>query len=236
MKKSHLFLQAKALLPGLTFLILLFTATASAQTRAAPKLWPCLPANYQPTPSDLLNLAVQAADRNGLNRQLFLRLVTVESSWNVCIVSPKGAQGLTQLMPGTARRWGVQFAFDPGQNLEGGARYLRWLLDQFRGDVYLALAGYNAGENAVLRYGGVPPYPETRQYVNKISSILFTPSARTGSQVVMTAQTRPGPTPIRPVSAPEVTPAVQENGPPPTPPQEEPVETKSTYFWNRKNK
>ena len=93
-----------------------------------------------------------------------------ESGFNRTAVSVKGAMGLMQLMPGTAARYGVTNIFDPRQNIEGGARYMRFLLDLFNRDVDLALAGYNAGEGAVMKYGyQVPPYSETREYVRRIS-------------------------------------------------------------------
>jgi soluble lytic murein transglycosylase-like protein len=104
-----------------------------------------------------------------------------ESSFKSRAISPKGARGLMQLMPGTAMRFGVTNVFDPRQNIEGGARYLRFLLDRFDGDVNLALAGYNAGEGAVEKYGWrIPPYAETQEYVRRISrrySVIQDPSA-----------------------------------------------------------
>jgi hypothetical protein len=107
-------------------------------------------------------------------------VIQVESEFDPLAVSSKGAQGLMQLMPFTARRFGVADAFEPRQNIFGGVQYLRVLLDQFRGDVDLALAAYNAGENAVLRHGGIPPYKETRGYVRKVHDLLgnisFVPS------------------------------------------------------------
>ncbi len=110
-----------------------------------------------------LTLARDAARRHGVPEHLFARLVQQESGWNPVAVSRKGALGLAQLMPGTAARLGVNPA-DPRQNLEGGARYLRRQFDRF-GDWRLALAAYNAGPEAVARYGGVPPYAETMGYV-----------------------------------------------------------------------
>jgi soluble lytic murein transglycosylase-like protein len=93
-----------------------------------------------------------------------------ESSFKKRALSHKGASGLMQLMPATARRFGVSNIWDPRQNIEGGARYMRVLLDMFEGDVRLALAGYNAGEGAVMKYGyRVPPYSETREYVRRIT-------------------------------------------------------------------
>ena len=99
---------------------------------------------------------------------LLTALAEVESSFDPLAVSPKGARGLLQLMPATAERFGVGDPFDVAQNVEGGARYLSWLLDRFGGRADLALAGYNAGEGAVDRHRGVPPYPETRRYVRLV--------------------------------------------------------------------
>jgi soluble lytic murein transglycosylase-like protein len=108
----------------------------------------------------------QAARQNALPVHLVHSVVKVESGYNPFAVSPKGALGLMQLTPSTARRFGVSDAFNPVQNLHGGARYLRYLLDRYgENNTGLALAAYNAGEGAVERYGGVPPYPETRNYL-----------------------------------------------------------------------
>lgn len=94
-----------------------------------------------------------------------------ESSFKLKATSYKGARGLMQLMPATAMRFGVTNIYDPKQNIEGGVKYMRWLLDTFGGDVNLALAGYNAGEGAVMKYGNqIPPYSETREYVRRISA------------------------------------------------------------------
>jgi len=117
---------------------------------------------------DLVALAQEIARRHGLDPALVLAVVAVESGFQPRAVSPKGAQGLMQLMPATARELGVSDAFDAEQNLDGGVRYLRALLEQNGGDVRLALAAYNAGPGAVKRHGGVPPYAETRQYVEKV--------------------------------------------------------------------
>lgn len=107
------------------------------------------------------------ARKHGIPEALFLRLVNQESGWNPNARSHKGAMGLAQLMPGTAAKLGVN-ASDPVQNLEGGARYLRMMYNQF-GDWRLALAAYNAGPGAVQKYGGIPPYRETRNYVRIIA-------------------------------------------------------------------
>lgn len=104
-----------------------------------------------------------------LHPGLLHAMVRVESSYNPRALSRKGAQGLMQLMPATAIRYGVGDSYDPRQNLEGGARYLRDLLKEFEFDIRLALAAYNAGENAVKRYGNqIPPFPETVDYVSKV--------------------------------------------------------------------
>jgi hypothetical protein len=103
-----------------------------------------------------------------LSPALILALISVESGGRPAAVSPKGATGLMQLIPATAARFGVADAADPAENIAGGVAYLDWLMNEFDGDPVLALAGYNAGEGAVRRHGGVPPYAETRAYVPKV--------------------------------------------------------------------
>ena len=121
--------------------------------------------------SDVDNYIVESGKRNSVDPLLLYSIMHQESSFKTRAMSFKGARGLMQLMPGTASRFGVANIWDPKQNIEGGARYMRFLLDMFDGDVRLALAGYNAGEGAVLKYGNqVPPYSETREYVRRIGN------------------------------------------------------------------
>jgi soluble lytic murein transglycosylase-like protein len=111
-----------------------------------------------------------AAQRNGLDPALLAGLIKQESGFNPNAGSPAGAQGLCQLMPGTARGLGVTDLHDPAQSIEGGAKYLAQQLKTFNGDVARALAAYNAGPGAVQRYGGVPPYAETQNYVRAVQA------------------------------------------------------------------
>ena len=125
------------------------------------------------TTGDLIidSYIVDSSRRYGIDPLLIYSQMHQESSFKLTARSNKGASGLMQLMPGTARRFGVTKIYDPKQNIDAGVRYMRWLLDLFGGDVSLALAGYNAGEGAVLKYGGnIPPYRETQEYVRRISS------------------------------------------------------------------
>jgi hypothetical protein len=121
-----------------------------------------------PPGGDLREAAAAAARRHGLDPELVIAVVSVESGFRPQAVSPKGAQGLMQLMPRTAASLGVDDAFDPEQNLDGGARHLGQLLALYDGDLERALAAYNAGQGAVHRHHGVPPYRETRAYVKKV--------------------------------------------------------------------
>ena len=119
----------------------------------------------------VVNLVEKLAPNYGIDPNFALAVISIESGFNFNARSNRNAQGLMQLIPGTAARFGVRDAFDPGQNVRGGLSYLRWLLATFRGDVSLAAAAYNAGERAVERYRGVPPYPETLNYVAKVLSL-----------------------------------------------------------------
>ena len=112
----------------------------------------------------------QAAAQHGISEGLIKAVMHTESGFNVNARSPVGAQGLMQLMPATARRFNVSNAFDPQQNIMAGAKYLSWLMKRFNGNTSLVLAGYNAGEGNVAKYGGIPPFKETQDYVRRVSS------------------------------------------------------------------
>ena len=127
-----------------------------------------LASRRHPASGEIARMVRDMAPRYQLDPNLVLAVVEAESGFNPKALSPKNAQGLMQLIPATAQRFGVADVWDPEQNLRGGMAYLRWLLDYFEGDVKLALAGYNAGEKAVDRHGGVPPYQETQAYVKRI--------------------------------------------------------------------
>ena len=124
----------------------------------------------------LIPIIANAARANGLDAKLVHAVIRAESGYNENALSPKGAVGLMQLIPATAQRYGVTNSRDPTENISGGTRYLRDLLKMFNGDVELALAGYNAGENAVIRAGNrIPPYPETMAYVPKVLNFYRSP-------------------------------------------------------------
>ncbi len=122
-------------------------------------------------PKDIGRIVHEIAPKHGVDPNLVLAVIKVESNFQVRAVSPKAAQGLMQLIPATAERFGVRDSFKPRENIRGGVRYLRWLLDHFGGDLSLVLAGYNAGERAVKKHGGIPPYAETKAYVRKVMSL-----------------------------------------------------------------
>jgi soluble lytic murein transglycosylase-like protein len=163
---------------------------AAAPTRPEPAAAPSWTVRF----GEFIKAAVE---RYRVDRRLVEAVITVESAGNPWAVSPKGALGLMQLMPARAAELGVRNALDPKQNIDGGVRHLRDLLQRFTGDVTLALAAYNAGEGAVRQHGGVPPFPETRAYVRKIGGLY------SGRGLVD--------------ELPEEPPG--ENGPPPTAPQ-----------------
>lgn len=131
----------------------------------------------------------KAAIQYAIDPYLVKALVKVESNFNSEAVSPKGAIGVMQLMPGTAKDNGVSKPFDPAENIRGGVKYLKRLMSLFKGNLELALAGYNAGENAVIKYGyKIPPYSETVNYVEKVLThydyLKNNPSVETGEKVV----------------------------------------------------
>jgi soluble lytic murein transglycosylase-like protein len=132
----------------------------------------------------------EAAQRENLDPRLVASLVTVESAWNPTAVSHKGALGLMQLMPATAARLDVEDAFDPHDNVRGGVTELARLIDRYAGNLNLALAAYNAGEGAVARYRGVPPFAETRSYVERILSLYTGRTYRLSDPAVRRAPVR----------------------------------------------
>ncbi len=128
---------------------------------------------------DYYNLVQEVATNTNLEAELLHAVIQTESAYNPKAISPAGAVGLMQLMPGTAKRYGVSDRTDVFSNLYGGARYLRYLLNLFSGNMELALAGYNAGENAVIRYGyQIPPYKETKNYVKQVLALYNTHKAK----------------------------------------------------------
>jgi hypothetical protein len=133
----------------------------------------------RPAPAWLEDLIQEAAARERVDPALVRSVIRVESAFDQQAVSTAGARGLMQLMPDTAARFGVRDSFDARQNVSGGTRYLAVLLRMFRGDVPLAVAAYNAGEGAVKRHGGIPPYRETKDYVRKVQALLGAPVTTT---------------------------------------------------------
>ena len=119
-------------------------------------------------PKEITQLVQKLAPQYGIDSNLALAVIYAESAFNSNALSPANAQGLMQLIPETAERFGVKKPFNPDENIKGGLAYLRWLLAYFQGDVSLVLAAYNAGEGAVEKHRGIPPYNETRDYVKKI--------------------------------------------------------------------
>ncbi len=153
-------------------------AAVAAAAEVPPVPEPPIPLRFaedQPVPEGPYGqLIYEAARKHKVNPTVVAALIRQESAGNKRAVSHKGARGLMQLMPATAIRFGVrkEKLFDPAENVEAGVRYLSWLVDQFPNDLAKVLAAYNAGENAVLRYQGIPPYRETRNYVRRIFSNL----------------------------------------------------------------
>ena len=125
-----------------------------------------------PSGASVNELVTHIAGRHDVEPLLVDSVIRVESNYNPYAISPKGAMGLMQLIPGTARRFGVGNTFEPEQNIEGGVRYLKYLMQLYHGDERLALAAYNAGEGAVAKYKGIPPYAETQNYVYQVGKRL----------------------------------------------------------------
>ena len=126
------------------------------------------PLSRQTYTSNFEDFIISASARHSIDPDLIRAVIKTESDFNSNARSPKGAMGLMQLMPDTARQHNVLDAYDPFDNIEGGVRHLRLLLSRYRGNLELSLAAYNAGINAVERHGGIPPYAETRQYVRRV--------------------------------------------------------------------
>ncbi len=167
-------------------------AAVSAAQPAAP-----------PTAAPLRQTVERIAAQEALPPELIHSVIKVESNYNPFAISRKGALGLMQLVPATARRFGVSDVFDPVENIQGGARYLRYLLDLYDGNYTLALAAYNAGEGAVAKYGDVPPFSETRAYVSLVGKQMSGEAAQ-AKQALAAA----------PPPAAEKLPAALKDGPP----------------------
>ncbi len=148
----------------------------NGKTIPAPAADPA-PITPQAAPVPIDSLIKQTADRHAVDPDLVRAMVQVESNFNPHAVSNKGARGLMQLIPSTAKELGVGNSFNPQENLDGGVRYLKQMMGIFGGDLNRSLAAYNAGAGAVTRHGGVPPYRETQNYVKKISD-LYGPLAK----------------------------------------------------------
>jgi len=123
---------------------------------------------------DICHLIENAADKYKVDVRLVAAIISVESNFNARAVSPKGAKGLMQLMPDTASRYNIQDIFDPAENIEGGIKHLKGLMALYRDDLDMVLAAYNAGEKAVEKYHGIPPYAETRDYVSRVLNLYQT--------------------------------------------------------------
>jgi soluble lytic murein transglycosylase-like protein len=137
-----------------------------------PAAEPPVPAPPAHAPAPIVNFVKVFAPEYQLQPHLVLAIIATESNFDPLAVSPRQAQGLMQLIPGTAARFNVRNPMDPAQNIRGGMAYLRWLMAYFEGDIALVAAAYNAGEGAVERYQGVPPYAETRAYVRRILAAM----------------------------------------------------------------
>ncbi len=147
----------------------------SSVDKTVPKIFTHMGKDQKATGADLrtgyISLINEWAPQYNLDANLVEAVVAVESNYDRWAVSRKGAQGLMQLIPATAKRFGVRDAFDPADNIRGGIRYLNFLMSYFQGNLEHVLAAYNAGEQTVVRFHGVPPYPETQKYIRKVTSL-----------------------------------------------------------------
>jgi len=148
-----------------------------------------------PVPVGINELVESIAAQYSLSPQLIHAVIRAESNYNPTAISPKGALGLMQLIPSTARRFGVSHVFDPVENIQGGARYLRYLLDLYDNNKPLALAAYNAGEAAVAKYNGIPPFAETRNYVIQVKNNLEKLAAAAQAKQTPQPAAQPAPPP-----------------------------------------
>jgi hypothetical protein len=167
------------------------------------------PVVASPEDPNLKAMIDSIADEQGVENHLVHSVIRAESNYNTNAVSPKGAQGIMQLIPATARRFGVSNVFDARENIQGGVRYLRFLLEYYKGDYPKAIAAYNAGEGAVDKYNGIPPYAETQNYVYRVAGNLkaarlaaVSPAAANQSPLNQTlASVNDGPETPRPIQA-----------------------------------
>jgi soluble lytic murein transglycosylase-like protein len=147
----------------------LFSFTAFLVWFGLLSLCPDVQAEPQP-PTKYDSIIRSVASNYGLEPTLIHSIIRTESNYDPDAVSPKGAMGLMQLMPETAERYGVRDIYNPRENIEGGVKYLKYLMDLYNGKTDYVLAAYNAGHNAIKKYGGIPPFPETRRFIEKVKS------------------------------------------------------------------
>jgi TPR repeat protein len=159
------------------------------------------PRAVPPVRREVAQLVQQWAPKYSIDPALVMALIATESNFNSRAVSPKNAQGLMQLIPATAERFGVKRPFDVVESLKGGLAYLRWLMAYFKGDVPLVLAAYNAGEQAVDRYRGIPPYRETQEYVKQITAVYKKATHPYLAELVSASTVTPTSATIRPAGS-----------------------------------
>jgi hypothetical protein len=194
----------------------------SAVSALAASLKPDGMSATQMAPEEIARMITAISLQHGVDPELVAAVIKAESNYNQWAVSSKGARGLMQLIPATGQRFGVRNLFDARDNIQGGVRYLRFLLEKFDGNIELSLAAYNAGEGVVERLGRIPPYDETRAYVTKIRSVYTKKSALLLPLVVNTDSTPPVNTTPAPTVTP-VAPAKTVAPPAPAPPAPAPA-------------